>query len=56
MVDACKSYFVLSVYLTGSRQVKEQTVSILCLACATVDLLLAPQPECVWIVRPRALR
>ncbi|TKS78440.1 Neurogenic locus notch -like protein 1 [Collichthys lucidus] len=53
---ARKSCFVLSVYLTGRCQVKEQTVTLLCPACATVDLLLAPQPECVWIVRPRATR
>lgn len=53
-LDACKSCFVLSVYLTGSCQVKEQTVTLLCLACATVYLPLAPLPECVWIVRPRA--
>lgn len=54
--DSCKSHFVLSVYLTGSCQVKEQTVSILCPACATVDLLLAAQLECVWIEHPRAQR
>lgn len=54
--DACKSCFVLSVYLTCSCQVKEQTVTPLCPACATVDLPLAPQPECVWIASPRAQR
>lgn len=32
-LEARKSCFVLSAYLTGSCQVKEQTVTLLCLAC-----------------------
>lgn len=51
-LDALKSCFVLCTYLTGSCKGKEQTVTILWLACATVDFLPAPLPDCVWIVCP----